>query len=121
MLSQRLLRRLCTKCKIAYTPNTEELLAVEYPWKEGEEVPSLFQSKKGGCKECASTGYRGRLGVHEVLLMDESIRTAITRGASADEVNRIARSSGMVTMKEDSWYKVSQGITDIKEVLRTVT
>lgn len=124
-LSQRLLRRLCKACKMKYTEEEQEnlgeqLLAVGYPWKEGEELPDIYHSKPGGCKECAGTGYRGRLGVHEVLLMDEGIKAAVVRGASADEVSKMAQSTGMVTMKQDALYKVSTGITDIKEVLRTV-
>lgn len=124
-LSQRLLRRLCKSCKVKYNDEEketlgEQLLAVGYPWNEGEELPDIYHSKHGGCKECAGTGYRGRLGVHEVLLMDESIKAAVVKGASADAVSKLGQESGMVTMKQDALYKVSLGITDIKEVLRTV-
>jgi type IV pilus assembly protein PilB len=124
-LSQRLLRRLCVKCKLKYNDEEketlgEQLLAIGYPWTEGEDLPDIYHSKHGGCKECAGTGYRGRLGVHEVLLMNESIKAAVVKGASADAVSRLGQEDGMVTMKQDALYKVSLGITDIKEVLRTV-
>lgn len=119
-LSQRLLRRLCKVCKLPHTPDPEELLAVGYPWNEGDPLPEMFISKPAGCKECAGTGYRGRLGVHEVLLMDDNIKQAVVKGASAIEVSKLAREGGMRTMREDAWYKVGEGITDIKEVLRTL-
>lgn len=121
VISQRLLRRLCKSCKIAYTPTEDELLAVGYPYNpEKDELPELFHSNPKGCKECAKTGYRGRLGVHEVLLMTDEIKLAVSKGATTMEVERLAKESGMVTMVGDAWYKVSHGITDIQEVLRTL-
>lgn len=121
VISQRLLRRLCNECKIAYVPSADDLLAVKYPWNpETEELPDIFRSNSKGCKKCAHTGYRGRLGVHEVLLMTDEIKIALSKGATTMDVERLATESGMVTMIGDAWYKVSQGITDIQEVLRTL-
>lgn len=120
VLAQRLIRRLCVRCKEAYTPTTAELLSVGF-WKEdeGKEV-ALFRATKDGCDECRHTGYRGRVAVHEVLLLDDTIEEMIVMGATATEIQNEAQKRGMVTLREDGWVKVAAGITSIAEVLRVV-
>ena len=74
--------------------------------------------KGSGCSQCADTGYKGRIGIHEVLVIDEGVREAILRKASADEIYRVAITQGMVPMAEDGFLKAANGLTTIEEVLR---
>ena len=125
MVAQRLIRRLC-KCKVAYTPTADELLAVDFSikgkkWEEGDELPTLYKPKEGGCKECSHIGFRGRTAAHEVLLVDEKIRSLIGQKSPASEIEAAAISEGMTKMIEDGWEKVMAGITTIPEVLKSIS
>ena len=81
-------------------------------------VPTLF--KPVGCTSCSNTGYRGRIAVHEVMTVSEEIeRMAVARSSSA-EIMRVARSQGMITLREDGWAKALLGDTSIEEILRVV-
>lgn len=121
VLAQRLIRRLCARCKEPYTPTASELISVGF-WKEdkGESV-QLFRAHEGGCAECGNSGYRGRVAVHEVLLLDDTLEEMIVAGATTTEIQRAAQERGMKTLREDGWDKVGQGITSIREVLRVVS
>lgn len=119
VVSQRLIRRLCEFCKEEYEPTELDLDAVNFPYEKGKEKIKLF--KPVGCKECANTGYRGRGGVHEVLVVSDQIREAIIAGASSTRLDEIAKEEGMTSMKYDGFIKVKQGITTIEEVLRVVS
>jgi len=119
VVSQRLIRKLCENCKLEYTPTELDLEAVGFPYEAGDEIPKLY--KPVGCKECAQTGYRGRGGIHEVLLVTEPIREAIIAGKSSKELDELAKSEGMTSMRFDGFQKVANGITTIEEVLRVVS
>ncbi|NTW37510.1 MAG: type II secretion system protein GspE, partial [Syntrophobacteraceae bacterium] len=71
VLAQRLARRLCSKCKEAYEPTADTLLAARYPWNPEEPVPTLYRAK--GCGACTLTGYKGRLALHEVMSVSEAV------------------------------------------------
>ena len=71
-----------------------------------------------GCEECSGTGYRGRSGIYELLLMNEGIRELILKHASADAIKTRAVADGMRTLRNDGWVKVRQGVTTVAEVLR---
>jgi type II secretory ATPase GspE/PulE/Tfp pilus assembly ATPase PilB-like protein len=73
-----------------------------------------------GCERCAGTGYAGRIGVYEIMLVDEQLRRLILQGASVDEIWAAARGVGMIPLKEDGLAKAAQGITTVEEVLLTV-
>src|SRR5918995_4852328 len=73
-----------------------------------------------GCERCTGTGYAGRIGVYEIMLIDEELRRLILRGASVDEIDATARKAGMVPLREDGLAKAAQGITTVEEVLLTV-
>ena len=118
VLAQRLARRLCPKCKEAYRPSPEELLSVRFPWQDGMEVPELF--RPAGCSACAKTGYKGRLALHEVMLVTEEIERLTVERASATVIGEVARRDGMVTLRADGMAKVARGITSIDEILRVV-
>ncbi|MFP5333898.1 MAG: GspE/PulE family protein [Actinomycetes bacterium] len=118
VLAQRLARRLCSKCKAPYQPSSGELEAAHFPWLPGEELPMLYRPV--GCSSCAKTGYKGRLALHEVMSVTEEVERMAVERASATDITAVARKQGMVTLREDGWAKVIQGITSIEEVLRVV-
>ncbi len=118
VLAQRLARRLCAKCKEAYVPEPAALLAARYPWQDGEELPELFRPV--GCSVCAKTGYKGRLALHEVMQVSEAVERLAVERASATAIGEVARSEGMLTLREDGMAKVAQGITSVDEILRVV-
>ena len=115
--AQRLMRRLCA-CKIEHDPTPEER---ELIGLEAGERPSIFAAKPGGCPKCNGIGYKGRIGVHELLVMNDELREATARrGVPTSEIDRIARKAGMVPLCDDAMAKVKQGITSVEEALRTV-
>jgi type IV pilus assembly protein PilB len=80
VLAQRLARRLCVQCRVPYTPSGDELRVAGLPWQEGLPLPMLYRAV--GCNRCGTTGYRGRLAIHEVMEVDEEIERMISSGAS---------------------------------------
>jgi type IV pilus assembly protein PilB len=118
VVAQRLARRLCSKCKVAYRPSPEEMMAARFPWVPGEPIPEIF--RPGGCVACSKTGYRGRLALHEVMVVTEEIeRHAVSHSSSAD-IAATAVKQGMITLRDDGWHKVALGDTTIEEILRVV-
>ena len=119
VLAQRLCRKLCLKCREEYVPTAEELLAVpDYPYTAGDPLPTLY--KPVGCNSCSSTGYKGRMALHEVMSVSESVERLAVQRVASDDIMRLARSEGMKTLLEDGWYKVGLGLTSIQEILRVV-
>jgi type IV pilus assembly protein PilB len=118
VLAQRLARRLCTKCAEPYTPTRAELTGARYPWQDGEDLPQL--QRPVGCPACAKTGYKGRLALHEVMVVSEEIERLCVARASVAEVAEVARSQGMHTLRTDGMFKVRDGLTSLEEVLRVV-
>jgi type IV pilus assembly protein PilB len=119
VVAQRLARRLCDRCKTPYLPDAQDLVHLRVGFDPGTmAVPTLF--KPVGCTSCSNTGYRGRIAVHEVMTVSEEIeRMAVARASSA-EIMRVARSQGMITLREDGWAKAQLGDTSIEEILRVV-
>jgi type IV pilus assembly protein PilB len=117
IVSQRLVRRLCKKCRVEYTPTELDLSAIDFP-HDPANLPTLYKPK--GCKECNNTGYRGRLAIHEVLNLTEDIQEAIIGGMKAMDLAKMAIADGMTTLKQDGFEKVGQGLTSIQEILRVV-
>lgn len=118
VLAQRLARRLCTKCKEEYVPTPETLVAARFPWQDGQDLPRLFRAV--GCSVCAKTGYKGRLALHEVMLIGEEIERLAVERASATAIGEVARAQGMVTLRDDGMAKVVDGVTSLDEILRVV-
>jgi type IV pilus assembly protein PilB len=118
VVAQRLARRLCDRCKAPYQPNPAELMAMRLGYEGTEAAPTLF--KAVGCTNCSNTGYRGRIALHEVMLVSEEIeRLAVARASSA-EITKTAIEQGMVTLRGDGWAKAQLGLTSIEEILRVV-
>jgi len=117
VLAQRLCRRLCPDCKEAYVPEAAALDRIEFPYEPGK-IPTLYKAR--GCKKCNGIGYRGRMGVHEVMTMSESLERLTVENASADELMRTAVREGMLTLRDDGFSKIKLGATSIEEILRVV-
>jgi type IV pilus assembly protein PilB len=119
VVAQRLARRLCSRCRQAYRPDRTDLQEAGFPEHVFDEIGELFRPV--GCSMCAKTGYRGRMGLYEVMPITEEIERMTVERASSEEVRRSARRDGMVTLREDGLEKVRLGVTSIEEVLRVVT
>jgi len=118
VLAQRLARRLCGKCKEPYQPGAADLAAVGFPWTPDQPLPTLYRPV--GCPACARTGYKGRLALHEVMSVGEQIERLAVARASSTEIGQLARSEGMLGLREDGMTKVAEGVTSIDEILRVV-
>ncbi len=118
VVAQRLCRILCDRCRISYTPHAQELLAAGYPESEIDQITELF--RPGGCQACAKTGYRGRIGLYEVLTVTEEIERMTIERAASSRITAVAIEQGMTTLREDGMTKVRGGVTSIEEVLRVV-
>ncbi len=114
---QRLARRLCDKCRAEYEPSPRELAVIGFETPEGV-VPTFYEAV--GCPHCANTGYRGRIGLHEVMPLSENLTNLVMRGSGASTMHEAAVANGMRTLRQDGWLKVAQGMTTISEVLRVV-
>ncbi|MDW8357517.1 type IV pilus assembly ATPase PilB [Thermus sp.] len=118
VLSQRLVRRICDRCKVEVRPDPEVLRRLGLT---EAEIAGAKLYKGMGCERCSGTGYKGRYAIHELLVVDDEIRHAIVAGKSATEIKEIARKKGMKTLREDGIYKALLGITTLEEVLaRTI-
>jgi len=116
IVAQRLVRRVCPHCRILREGTEEEQLAYE---KEiGEKRTKFYHGT--GCNFCAMTGYYGRMGVYEILVMSEEIRRLVLQGAGSDVIKTKAVEEGMMSMWRDGMLKVKEGLTTPSEVLRNV-
>jgi type IV pilus assembly protein PilB len=117
VVAQRLARKLCKDCKEPYTPEEEMLKRINFPYEPGN-LPTLY--KAVGCKKCNMIGYRGRMGVHEVMSMTETLERMTVEHASADELERQAILEGMVPLRQDGFAKCALGQTSVEEILRVI-
>ncbi len=114
ILAQRLVRILCQNCKQPYTPEPFELKMIGV---KPEDIEGKTIYKAVGCSVCKGTGYRGRKGIYELLVMDEQLRELAFRRATTQELRETAKSKGMFTLLEDGVRKILDGLTSIPEVL----
>src|SRR6266542_3578353 len=119
VVAQRLARKLCPKCREGYRPNQSELEQAGFPEFMWDDVKELFRPV--GCTACSKTGFRGRLGMYEVMNMSEEIERLVVERAPSEEIRRSARRDRMITLREDGLEKVRLGITSVEEVLRVVS
>lgn len=113
VLAQRLVRTICQNCKHEYTPSAEELQEIGL---DPDAVKRLWKGE--GCSQCQGTGYRGRMGIYELMLVDDDIRRLILQNTDAATVKNMARQKGLRTLREDGADKVLAGITTASEVAR---
>jgi type IV pilus assembly protein PilB len=120
VVAQRLLRKLCPKCKLVDDTPKEALVRLGVLKSIDEDI-TIYKANPEGCDKCNGTGYKGRTAVHEILEVDEEMRRLIIRGTSAEDIRDLARRKGMRTLYEAGILKVRRGITDIAEVERVLT
>ena len=117
VINQRLLRRLCRRCRTPYVPRRSVLDDAQWPFDRPER---LWGPRSGGCEVCFGTGYKGRAVVAEVLKMNDEVRTAIVSHAEPAVIEVLAVAAGMVPIRHDALQLVRQGATSIEEVARVL-
>ena len=115
IIAQRLIRKLCPKCREKYTPLEALCVRLGIDAKKAKNV-SFYRAK--GCNACLNTGYSGRVGICEVLVMTPAVRSLVLKRARENEVKQVARNEGMMTLREDGISKVLAGQTSLEEILR---
>jgi type II secretory ATPase GspE/PulE/Tfp pilus assembly ATPase PilB-like protein len=114
IIAQRLVRTVCPACKEEYRPDVEMLRNVGFP--EDKLATKFYRGR--GCDECRFTGYRGRMGIFEILIMNEAMRPLVIERTSSSTLKQAACAKGMRTLREDGWAKVCAGISTVEEVAR---
>jgi type IV pilus assembly protein PilB len=121
VLAQRLARKLCSHCCEMYTPTTDDLIKARVSPEVAAAADGAVLYRKKGCPRCGQTGYKGRIGVFQLLVMSENLEALAARKASREELERAAIEEGMRTMWDDGLAKVAGGLTSIEELARVTT
>jgi general secretion pathway protein E/type IV pilus assembly protein PilB len=118
VMAQRLVRTICKDCKVEYQPDHGDV-PPDFPGFDvtKRDVPTVFKGM--GCRACRNTGYRGRTGIHELMINNDRIKDMIVQRVNAGIIRKEALAAGMLTLRQDGWKKVQLGITTIEEVART--
>ena len=116
VLSQRLVRRICTDCKESYHPHSEQLRELGIKEESFHKISNNFFRGKG-CNNCRNTGYRGRLGIHELLEMSDSVKNVILENSDANAIKKQGLKEKMVTLRRDGVNKILHGLTTAEEIL----
>jgi general secretion pathway protein E len=117
VLAQRLVRVLCKECREAYLPTPEELREVTLKPDAARQATGGMIYRPVGCDACNKTGYRGRNGIYEIMLVDDDIRELVVKKTDSGTIKRAAVKHGMRTLMDDGAAKVLRGMTSIAEVL----
>ena len=120
VIAQRLARRLCENCKEPVELEREILEGIRFPFEHVPEGAFLDFHRAAGCDRCGGSGYRGRVGLYELLVVSDNIKGMILRGESTLEIGRVAEEEGMIRLRDDGFLKAAAGVTTIEEILRTV-
>jgi type IV pilus assembly protein PilB len=118
VLAQRLARKLCTHCCEMYTPSADEFIKARVSPDVAAASDGMAFYRKRGCPRCNQTGYKGRIGIYQLLVMSEQLETLAVQKASREDLERAAISEGMKTMWDDGLGKVAAGLTSIEELAR---
>ena len=115
--AQRLMRRVCKTCRVAYTPEgrEKEIMERAIGWSG-----QIFKINPKGCPKCGGGGYKGRVGIHELMVSNEELIEGINNEVEAAELKKIAIRGGMKTLHQDSILKVKDGLTTIEEAVANV-
>ncbi|MDP2153926.1 MAG: ATPase, T2SS/T4P/T4SS family [Methylotenera sp.] len=116
IIAQRLVRGICPRCREQVTPDTGLIQRIGFPFEAGKIA--AYRGK--GCHHCSGTGYKGRIGLYEILVPDEEMRDMVSGGASILEIGKAARKRGMASLIMDALEKVNAGLTTLEEVLRVL-
>ncbi|MBT4864358.1 MAG: type II/IV secretion system protein [Planctomycetaceae bacterium] len=120
IMGQRLVRRLCPDCRTAYRPSEELLKKLHLPPGKVEKFYRTPKKSESQCPTCEGVGFRGRMGVYELLVINDEIRELIRDKGSATQIKKLARRNGMLSMKEEGLRLVIRGMTSIEELQRVV-
>ncbi|MDH3325058.1 MAG: ATPase, T2SS/T4P/T4SS family, partial [Candidatus Peregrinibacteria bacterium] len=130
IMAQRLVRKLCQKCKVPTPPSQDakthirNAFEIFEPNKDFDMTvlndPIVYGPKTGGCAHCENLGYKGRLGIFEVMDISEGIKKALLDGAPSFEIEKVAQKEGMTTLEQDGLLKVLKGETSLEEVYKLV-
>ena len=115
ILAQRLVRRICKDCKEEYVPDADTLADLELT---SDQVVGKTFFRGRGCDKCSGSGYKGRLGLYELLVMTDELRDLVVRNASTEEIRDLARKAGMVTLRDSGMVNMFEGHTTADEVIR---
>ena len=118
VLAQRLARKLCTHCCEMYTPSTRSMIKARVSPEVAAAADGVVFYRKRGCPRCGQTGYKGRIGVFQLLVMSETLETLPSRKASREELERAAIAEGMRTLWDDGLAKVAAGLTSSRRAAR---
>jgi len=121
VLAQRLARKLCTHCCEMYTPSVEELIKAKVSPDVAAMTDGMALYRKRGCPRCNQTGYRGRIGIFQLMQMNEDLETLAAQKASREDIERSAMSAGMRTLWDDGLAKVAAGLTSVEELARVTS
>ncbi len=117
--AQRLVRVLCNECKTAYSPGQEALETLGISKDQiAEKFPNPLFYKAQGCEHCFNTGYKGRLGIFEIMVLNDSLKSLLLKTHDSNQIKLMALEHGMITLHQDGIHKVLNGITTMEEVLR---
>ena len=116
VVAQRLVRRNCDSCQVAYAPPAHE---ISYFEESGGSEGAVFR-KGEGCEYCAGTGYRGRVGVYEILTVNDEVRFALVNGSTPQELRALCKKLGMRTLRDEAIRLIEEHVTTIAEVMRTI-
>jgi len=117
VMAQRLVRTICPDCKVEFTADILDL-PMDYPLPNGKDGPPPTLYKGAGCRACRQTGFRGRTGIHELMVTGENIRELVVQRVNAGVIRHEGMKSGMITLRQDGWRKVALGKTTVDEVAR---
>jgi type IV pilus assembly protein PilB len=120
VLAQRLARKLCTHCCEMYMPTREEMIEARFAPEQVAAVDGVALYRKRGCPRCNQTGYRGRIGVYQLMVMSEELGRLAAQHASREELERAAMEGGMQSLWEDGLAKVASGLTSLEELARVL-
>ena len=118
VLAQRLGRKLCTHCCEMYTPSTDEMIKARVSPDVAAAADGVIFYRKKGCPRCGQTGYKGRIGIYQLLVMSENLESLAASKASREELERAAIEEGMRTLWDDGLAKVASGLTSLEELAR---
>jgi type IV pilus assembly protein PilB len=121
VLAQRLARKLCTHCCEMYTPSIDELIKAKVSPEVAAMTDGMALYRKRGCPRCNQSGYRGRIGIFQLMTMNEELETLASGKASREEIERAAMAAGMRTLWDDGLAKVAAGLTAVEELARVTT
>jgi general secretion pathway protein E/type IV pilus assembly protein PilB len=116
VMAQRLVRNICPDCKVEYEPHHSDL-PMDFPGVEAGNPPAKLWRGKG-CRKCHQTGFRGRMGIFELMITDDEIKDLVVQRTNANVIRTTALKKGMITLRQDGWRKVLEGKTTVDEVAR---